>query len=266
MKTIEVEKTVKEKWQVCEWDHDEERVWVIRPSRHPVFVDHENRITTDWPDQVKDAVRDVILRNRPLAEDEFLTPHGGRRKMHIAPDGSLRVDDPGDGVGYNVFRGELGECARDNPNPDGWPRALAYFDRHTRREPEPPGCTTGTAMNRRESLKDQFLKMFGAPILRRRVEQEAQEAQIRSICPDSKLAERTTRLARRIGHQVVLYDLMEGLSVEEIPDYSEEARYLAKTSAFRYEDTYHAMRLARGDMKTARQILNLVAATNGSVW
>lgn len=88
-------------------------------------------VPSAWPPESHAPARELWERCRPLAEDEVILTKGKRRKMRVVqePIATLEVDHGQGGVG-RYSREEMAGMAKARPNPVGWPRALAYFDRH----------------------------------------------------------------------------------------------------------------------------------------
>lgn len=77
------------------------------------------------------ACLDYFDRHAPLAENEF-TPFGNTRfEMCFDEDGKFRVRYPGTNWLLSYSRERVAKYASDDPIPNGWPRALDYFDRHS---------------------------------------------------------------------------------------------------------------------------------------
>jgi hypothetical protein len=72
-----------------------------------------------------------------LAEDEFVSPDGSRQTMRV--DGKRLAIKVKSGW-FSYSRGELEKFAALHPDPLGWPRALAYFEKHVAK-PEPARVT-----------------------------------------------------------------------------------------------------------------------------
>jgi len=108
-------------------------VWKWRPG---LDCSDESDHPANDPSQLArlQAFWDRAVKGPPveLAEDEFMMPQNGGepklRRMRIAF-GGLQVR-LGDDLWNSVDESELRRYAVKYPDPLGWPRALAYFDRH----------------------------------------------------------------------------------------------------------------------------------------
>jgi hypothetical protein len=109
----------------------------LKPN-HPALVDGQlARLQSFWDaNQPKEADPPV-----ELAEDVAKFSSGQRYRM-IIDGGRLKLSGFDCDYQHSYDRPELDRAAQQFPNPLGWPRALAYFDRHVKREPTFARCPT----------------------------------------------------------------------------------------------------------------------------
>lgn len=115
-------------WQICRVFSPRSKSFPTRPDAEfaaGLFVDG-----SEW---------EVIPP--PLAKDEFFAPFDVvcQLVMHA---GVLQYRERGKSTWTPMLERRLRELAKKDPDPNGWPRALAYFDKHA----PPPKVTLRDAM------------------------------------------------------------------------------------------------------------------------
>lgn len=133
----EIEVTAKTTWRVW-WDVDRVRfkhprtrgTWSNQRGKevYESYCDMVGGINYTIPPEVRARIKELHEENRPLAENEFFNSRKERLTMRVHS-GVFQSFSCGSWWGFS--EDDLGKQILFDNSPNSWPRALAYFKKHS---------------------------------------------------------------------------------------------------------------------------------------